>query len=287
MARWLVVPGSMVSPDIETLRRLYVDEGLSLAAIAGRVGVAAQTVHNWLVAGGVPRRPSPARFRSDIDDGEIIRLYTHEGHTTAEIAEQLGCSTSLVYGRLARRGVDRRPPGPSPTTWFDRTGARPPVPGLWAEPARSRGALRGDHPGGARRGWSRRTSTGGLVGSIGSIVMVASWSRCMEPGGRRPAIADHVGCSPSTVYRRLDAAGIARRPARPALSREDLIKGLERVWSAPQLAAARPCGQRVVRGPSPRPRASHDHRPGHQTTDESPLPRVLRQSRPVTRQTSA
>jgi hypothetical protein len=36
----------------------------------------------------------------------------------------------------------------------------------------------------------------------------------------------------------LDAAGIARRPARPALSREDLMKGLERGWSATQLAAA-------------------------------------------------
>ena len=49
-------------------------------------------------------------------------------------------------------------------------------------------------------------------------------------------------------------------------------------------ARRRPCGQRVVRVPSPRPRESPDHGPGHQATDESPLPRVLRQSRPVTRQ---
>jgi transposase-like protein len=167
VAPWLVVPGSTVSSDVETLRRLYVDEGLSLAAMAGRLGVAAQTVHNWLVAGGVPRRPSPARFRSDIDDGEIIRLYTHEGHTAAEIAEPLGCSTSLVYARLARRGVDRRPqarrrrPGP--------TGARPPVQGLWAQPARTRGALRGDHPGGARlvgRGGHRPEAWWGRSGRL-------------------------------------------------------------------------------------------------------------------------
>jgi len=88
-----------VSPDVGTLRRLYVDEGLSLAAMAARLGVVAQTVHNWLVAGGVPRRPSPAKFRADIDDGEIIQLYTQRGHTAVEIADQLGCSTSLVYGR--------------------------------------------------------------------------------------------------------------------------------------------------------------------------------------------
>ena len=112
MAQWLVVPGSRVSPDVGTLRRLYVDEGLSLAATAARLGVVAQTVHNWLVAGGVPRRPSPAKFRADIDDGEIIQLYTQRGHTAVEIAEQLGCSTSLVYGRLARRGIDRRPQAP-------------------------------------------------------------------------------------------------------------------------------------------------------------------------------
>jgi hypothetical protein len=60
---------------------------LSVAAMAGRLGVAAQTVHNWLVAGGVPRRPSPATLHADIDDAEIIRLYTKKGHTAAEIAE--------------------------------------------------------------------------------------------------------------------------------------------------------------------------------------------------------
>jgi hypothetical protein len=57
-------------------------------------------------------------------------------------------------------------------------------------------------------------------------------------GGSAPAIADHMGCSPSTIYRRLDAAGLARPPARAALTREDLIKALARGWSAPQLAAA-------------------------------------------------
>lgn len=72
------------------------------------MGVAAQTVHNWLVAAGVPRRPSPARVRRGISDDEIARLYTDEGRTAAEIADRLGCSTSLVYARLASQGVIRR-----------------------------------------------------------------------------------------------------------------------------------------------------------------------------------
>jgi predicted DNA-binding protein YlxM (UPF0122 family) len=164
-------------------------------------GVAAQTVHNWLVAGGVPRRPNPATFRADIDDGETIRLYTQEGHTAAEIAEHLGCSTSLVYERLARRGVDRRPQAPR----------RRPGP-----TARELGHLYRDC------GLSLRE----LAGRYGvSTRAVRDWYRA---GWSAPAIADHMGCSPSTIYRRLDAAGIARRSARPALSREDLLKGLER-----------------------------------------------------------
>ena len=100
MAQWLVVPGSRVSPDVGTLRRLYVDEGLSLAAMAARLGVVAQTVHNWLVAGGVPRRPSPAKFRADIDDGEIIQLYTQRGHTAVEIADQLDAAPAWSTGGL-------------------------------------------------------------------------------------------------------------------------------------------------------------------------------------------
>jgi DNA-directed RNA polymerase specialized sigma24 family protein len=57
-------------------------------------------------------------------------------------------------------------------------------------------------------------------------------------GWSAPAIADLMACSSSTIYRRLAAAGIARRPARRALRRQDLIAGLERGWSAPEIAAA-------------------------------------------------
>jgi hypothetical protein len=182
VAQWLVVPGSRVRPDIETLRRLYVDERLSLATMAARLGVAGQTVHNWLVAGGVPRRASPARVRSDIDDGEIIRLYTHERHTAAEIAERLGCSASLVYARLARGGVDRRPQAPR---------------GRAGPTARELGHLYGDCGLSLRdlaghylvttravRGWLVTADIERRL--AGSIVTVTSWSRCMGPGGRRP-----------------------------------------------------------------------------------------------------
>lgn len=104
--------GRVARPNTATLRRLYVDDGLTLAAMGERLGVAAQTVHNWLVAAGVPRRPNPATTRPDISDEQIIRLYGGGGYAAAEIADRLGCSPSLVYARLARRGIARRPRAP-------------------------------------------------------------------------------------------------------------------------------------------------------------------------------
>jgi transposase len=237
VAQWLAVAGSRVSPDVGTLRRLYVDEGLSLAALAARLGVVAQTVQNWLVAGGVPRRPSPARFRADIDDGEIVRLYTQQGLTAAEIAEQVGCSTSLVYGRLARGGVERRPqalrrrPGPTAQEISHLYGDC----GLSLRDLAERDGVTTR----AVRGWlvaagidRRPSGTAGVACDGDELVALyrAGWSA--------PAIADLMGCSSSTIYRRLAAAGIARRPPRRALSRQDLIAGLERGWSAPEIATA-------------------------------------------------
>ena len=40
------------------------------------------------------------------------------------------------------------------------------------------------------------------------------------------------------IYRRLDAAGVSRRPARPRVSRQYLIKALDQELSAPDIAAA-------------------------------------------------
>jgi transposase-like protein len=56
----------------------------------------------------VPRRPSLATVRHDISEDDIVRLYVEGGRSAAEIAGQLGCSTSLVYARLGRGSA---PPG--------------------------------------------------------------------------------------------------------------------------------------------------------------------------------
>ena len=123
-----LAPRRRPRPDAASLRQLYVEEGLTVAALAARFGVAAQTAHNWLVAAGVPRRVSPASTRAEVSDVEVRRLYELEGWTAAEVAAQLGCGPSTVYARLqrlgapgARRGPDGAPGPPTPScgvcTW--------------------------------------------------------------------------------------------------------------------------------------------------------------------------
>jgi len=68
----------------------------------------------------------------------------------------------------------------------------------------------------------------------------APHNECVElyqAGWSAPDIAYHLGCSSATVYRRLEAAGTARRHATPRVSRVELVAGLERGLSAPAIAA--------------------------------------------------
>src|SRR5438105_1431347 len=99
-------------PDPAELRRLYLDDGLTIAALAVTVGVAHGTVHQWLMDAGIERRASPSARRADLDNDHIGRQYVEDGLTAAEIAAELGCATSTIYARLAALGVPRRPSTP-------------------------------------------------------------------------------------------------------------------------------------------------------------------------------
>ncbi len=224
-----------VRPDAVALSGLYVDEAMTLASLAAQFAVAPQTVHNWLVAAGVSRRPSPATVRQDIGDDEIVGLYADGGLSAAEIAEQLGCSASLVYARLARRGVPRRDRGAAHRR---RAGDRK-FAHLYGEGALS---LRDLVP---RYGVSAQTVRRWLIaGGIERRPPGAPPAAGHEDpvplyvaGCSAPAIAERLGCSPSTIYRRLDAAGVARRTVKPSVSRHELIEALEAGMAAPAIAA--------------------------------------------------
>ena len=183
----------------------------------------------------MPRRASPASARAEVSDVEVRRLYELEGWTAAEVAAQQGCGTSTVYARLQRLGVPWRPARP-------RRSSRPPdteLRRLYLErglsqrqlaerfsvsPQAVRGSL--DGAGVPRRGHEARTS------SANSADMVALYSR----GWSGPPIATRSCCSTATVYRRLEAAGVARRGPRPVVDRPGLIEALDAGLSAPDIA---------------------------------------------------
>jgi hypothetical protein len=86
-------------------------------------------------------------------------------------------------------------------------------------------------------------------------------------GWSAPVIADRVGCSPSSIYRRLEAADVSScEPPGP-----DRGAGPGAVGTRHR---RRPRGRRVVRLPSPGPRTAHDQGPGVQATTQAPLPRA-------------
>jgi len=194
-------------------------------------------VHTWLVTAGVPRRPNRATARNDISDEQIVRLYTRAGHTAAKIAERLDCSTSLVYFRLARRGITRR----SRAARHSVRPANSELAHLYRDCGLSLRDLAGRYGVSARaeHGWliaagiDRRPPGAGPVACDGDDPIAL-----YQAGSSAPAIADRLGCSPSTIYRRLGAAGLARRRVSPRVSRQDLIEALDGGLSAPEIAAA-------------------------------------------------
>ena len=105
-------------PPVETLRRLYVTEGLTVTEVAERLDLPQRRVTAALQAAGIPRRrpgwtdgapPSP------ITAQQLGDLYVEHGNTVREVAAVLGTTTTRVNAALRRHGIARRPePAPPP-----------------------------------------------------------------------------------------------------------------------------------------------------------------------------
>ena len=145
-----------------------------------------------------------------------------------------------------------------------------------------------------RYGLSRRAVHGWLVAAgierrpPGAVAVVGDGDDPVglyEGGWSCPAIADRVGCSPSTIYRRLEGAGVPRRSARPRASRHDLIEALDRGLSAPVIAThlgvSVSCVCRALA------REQRETASGCQATTQAPLPRALPLAPPLPLPTSA
>ncbi len=234
----------MTTPEIDLLKRLYVDEAMTISQIAARIGVAAQTVHNRLVAAEIPRRPSPSTPRVDVRDAEIRRLYVGQQLSAVQIAAHLGCGTSTVYSRLAGLGIARR------STSGSRS-VRPPddeLRQLYEVEGQSlrQIAQRFQVTPQAVHGWVRAADIDlRPPGSAAPEIELHSLAERYLAGASGLDLARHHRCSPATIYRRLEEAGVDRRKTVPAVDPGDLVDGLVDGLSAPGIAERRECQRRV------------------------------------------
>ena len=223
------------TPDTARLRRLYVDEQMTISQVAASLGVAPQTVHNRLVAAQIPRRPSPSTPRTDITDDEIRRLYVDQQWSAPEIAAHLGCGTSTVYARLDRLGVARRPArrrqDDRPTTDDLRELYATEELSLRQIAERFDVSAQAVHSWVTAAGIERRSP-----GSTGPAVDVDELAEQYVGGRSGLELAQHYQCSPTTIYRRLADAGIDRRQPAPAVDRATLIAALAEGRTAPDIA---------------------------------------------------
>jgi transposase-like protein len=224
-------------PNAAMLRRLYSDTGMRLSELGVRFGVSPQTVLKWLEAASVPRRAGAISVRTDLDNDDIRRLYVDGGCTAAEIAQQLGCAPSTVYHRLSRMGVSRRLPAPRHRSRPDETTLRR----LYIEQGLTlrQVALRYAVSPQAVHGWLRaagiqRRPSGAPAPPWDSADLVELYRQ----GWSGLRIARHFGCSTITVYERLERAGVPRRRGTPWIGRPELVEGLSKGLTAPQIAAA-------------------------------------------------
>ena len=74
-------------------------------------GVATPTRDNSLARGDARRRGRPRTVTALDDRDWLIRQYQQGGRPAADLADEVGCSPTLVFTALRRHGIPVRPPG--------------------------------------------------------------------------------------------------------------------------------------------------------------------------------
>lgn len=108
--------------ELDEMRRLYTEEGLTLKEIGVRFGITRQAVHLRFVKAGITRRThysqkfinanqqriaSVAQFLDDHRD-DLLRMYNDEMFPLSEIARQIGVSHGAIRRYLIACGVEIR-----------------------------------------------------------------------------------------------------------------------------------------------------------------------------------
>ena len=103
--------------DVDTIRRLYVDEKHTLVEVGEMLGCNERRVRDAMDRAGISRRPRKARPRSLLTAETLTALYLDQGMSQAEIADKLGCTASGVHAALIRHGIQRRMWGGPPASF--------------------------------------------------------------------------------------------------------------------------------------------------------------------------
>lgn len=93
----------------EILRKLYLDEKLSMNECAAHFGCSSSLIELKLGAYDIPTRP-PGSEPVEIAEEELYELYVEAGLSTVDIAEKFDCHNSTISDRLAEYGIKARGP---------------------------------------------------------------------------------------------------------------------------------------------------------------------------------
>lgn len=207
------------SIDVEKARDLYVEEGMSLRAIADVLGTTPDKLQVRLTRAGVTLR-EPGRWGprvTPLDRHWLVDAYLTRRLAIDEMAAEAGCSAAHIRNELRRHGVHRRRAPTAREGWMELT---PDVlhqlyvveeltlreiaeraggsDGRVLKALRRAGIAR--RPRGAGRGRDLKPLTPDV---LHQLYVVESLSAA--------AIAERVGGSPERVRNALIRAGIARR----------------------------------------------------------------------------
>jgi predicted DNA-binding protein YlxM (UPF0122 family) len=103
--------------DEKTLRKLYLEDELSIRSIATRTHVSVRTVYDALLRYRIPRRPAGSRTTSRqatglrIDEATLRQLYLNELRSIRAIAELAHVSSRTIFDALVGYGIPRRTAG--------------------------------------------------------------------------------------------------------------------------------------------------------------------------------
>lgn len=101
--------------DEEVLRRLYIEQQLTMAEVADTLKCSRQAVEEWIHRHGIETRSRNPETPEELTERATLRkLYVEEGMSTYQIADSLDCAPSTVFDWLQEHGIDTRSVGSQP-----------------------------------------------------------------------------------------------------------------------------------------------------------------------------